>query len=116
MQSAEILPKTGHDSPPVLLVVDLQAIRGGQPVIGLDELLGGGAVLPPHAVGRDYLPDGEFVHLDEDSRDLHVTLRGLLGFSVGVRSGIEVHFLGLVAGLDLARPGIKVPALGRIGI
>jgi hypothetical protein len=75
-----------------------------------------GAVLPPHAVGRDYLPDGEFVHLDEDGRDLHVTLRGLLGFSVGQRSGIEIHFLGLVAGLDLAEPGIKIPALGRIGI
>lgn len=75
-----------------------------------------GAVLPPHAVGRDYLPDGEFVHLDEDWRDLHVTIRGLAGFSVGERSGLEVHFLGLVAGFDLARPGIKIPALGRIGI
>jgi hypothetical protein len=74
------------------------------------------AVLPPHAVGRDYLPDGEFVHLDEDGRDLHVTVRGLVGFSLGLRSGLEVHFLGLVAGLDLARPGIKIPALGRIGI
>jgi hypothetical protein len=74
------------------------------------------AVLPPHAVGRDYLPDGEFVHLDEDGRDLHVTIRGLVGFSLGLRSGLEVHFLGLVAGLDLARPGIKIPALGRIGI
>ena len=75
-----------------------------------------GAVLPPHAVGRDYLPDGEFVHIDDDWRDLHVTLRGLVGFSAGVRSGFEVHFLGLVAGLDFSRPGIKVPALGRIGI
>lgn len=74
------------------------------------------AVLPPHAVGRDYLPGDEFVHLDEDWRDLHVTLRGLIGFSAGVRSGLEVHFLGLVAGLDFARPGIKVPAVGRIGI
>jgi hypothetical protein len=75
-----------------------------------------GAVLPPHAVGRDYLPNGQFVHLDEDWRDLHVTLRGLIGVSVGQRSGLEFHFLGLVAGLDLARPGIKVPALGRIGL
>lgn len=75
-----------------------------------------GAVLPPHAVGRDYLPNGEFVHIDDDFRDLHVTLRGLIGLSVGARSGFEVHFLGLVAGLDLANPGIKVPAVGRIGI
>lgn len=75
-----------------------------------------GAVLPSHAVGRDYLPDGEFWHLDADGRDLHVTLRGLLGFSAGLRSGLEVHFLGLVAGIDISNPGIKVPAIGRIGI
>lgn len=75
-----------------------------------------GAVLPPHAVGRDYLPDGEFVHLDQDGKDLHLTIRGLIGLSAGVRSGFEVHFLGLVAGLDLARPGIKIPAFGRIGV
>lgn len=75
-----------------------------------------GAVLPPHAVGRDYLPDGAFVHVDADGRDMHVTLGGLVGLSAGVRSGMEVHFLGLVAGLDLADPGIKIPALGRFGL
>ncbi len=75
-----------------------------------------GAVLPPHAVGRDYLPDGQIIHVDEDWKDVHVTLRGLVGFSAGLRSGLEVHFLGLVAGLDLTRPGIKLPAFGRIGI
>lgn len=75
-----------------------------------------GTVLPPHAVGRDYLPDGDFVHLDHDGRDLHVTFRGLAGFSAGLRSGFELHFLGLVAGIDIVRPGIKVPAIGRIGI
>ncbi len=74
-----------------------------------------GVVLPPHAVGRDYLPGGRFVHVDADWRDIHVTLRGLAGFSAGLRSGLEVHFLGLVAGLDFTDPGIKVPALGRIG-
>jgi hypothetical protein len=75
-----------------------------------------GAVLPPHAVGRDYLADGEFFHIDDDWRDVHLTLRGLIGISAGLRSGFEVHFLGLVAGLDLARPGIKIPAFGRIGV
>ena len=72
-------------------------------------------VLPPHAVGRDYLPDGDFIHVDADWRDVHLTLGGLLGVSAGVRSGFELHFLGLVAGLDIPRPGIKLPALGRIG-
>lgn len=74
------------------------------------------AVLPPDAVGRDYLPEGKLFQIDADGRDLHATLYGLAGVSAGVRSGLELHFFGLVAGLDIARPGIKVPALGRFGI
>ena len=75
-----------------------------------------GVVLPPDAVGRDYLPEGKLFAVDPDGRDVHATLYGLLGVSAGVRSGIELHIMGLVAGIDLARPGIKIPALGRIGI
>ena len=74
-----------------------------------------GAVLPADAVGRDYLPGGAFYHLDKDGRDLHLSLGGLAGLSVGVRSGLEVNFLGLVAGVDFARPGIKVPGFGTVG-
>ncbi|MFC3074122.1 DUF3750 domain-containing protein [Shinella pollutisoli] len=75
-----------------------------------------GAVLPPDAVGRDYLPEGRLFAIDPDGRDVHATLYGLLGFSAGVRSGFELHVMGLVAGVDLARPAIKVPAVGRIGL
>ncbi len=75
-----------------------------------------GVVLPPDAVGRDYLPKGKLFQIDADGRDLHATLYGLAGISAGVRSGLELHFFGLVAGFDFANPGIKIPALGRIGI
>ncbi|MQW87237.1 DUF3750 domain-containing protein [Sinorhizobium saheli] len=74
------------------------------------------AVLPPDAVGRDYLPEGRFFAIDADGRDLHATLYGLAGISAGWRSGLEVHFMGLVAGFDIARPGVKIPAIGRVGI
>ncbi|MBB4184928.1 hypothetical protein GGE07_001557 [Sinorhizobium terangae] len=74
------------------------------------------AVLPPNAVGRDYLPEGKLFQIDADGRDLHATLYGLAGISAGWRSGLELHFMGLVAGFDIARPGIKIPALGRFGI
>lgn len=73
-------------------------------------------VLPPDAVGRDYLPEGKLFQVDADGRDLHATLYGLAGVSAGWRSGLELHFMGLVAGFDVARPGIKIPALGRFGI
>ncbi|MBD8556237.1 DUF3750 domain-containing protein [Rhizobium sp. CFBP 8762] len=75
-----------------------------------------GVVLPPDAVGRDYLPEGRFFAIDADHRDVHATLFGLAGISAGLRSGLEVHFLGLVAGLDIMRPGIKIPVFGRFGV
>ena len=72
-------------------------------------------VLPSNAVGRDYLANGRFFAYDP-SGDAHFTLFGLLGFSAGVKSGLEMHVLGLVAGFDFRQPGIKVPALGRFGV
>ena len=74
-----------------------------------------GAVLPPDAVGRDFITDGGLVSVAADGRDLHVSWRGLIGLALGVRSGFEVHFLGLVAGLDFRHPAIKLPGIGRIG-
>jgi hypothetical protein len=74
------------------------------------------AVLPPDAVGRDYLPEGHLFALDADGLDIHATLYGLIGVSAGVRSGLEIHFMGLVAGIDVRRPGIKIPAIGRVGV
>ena len=73
-----------------------------------------GATLPPNATGRDYAPGVASVDLAPDGRDLHVTFNGLAGFAVGVRSGVELHFMGLVAGLDIARPALKIPAFGRV--
>ena len=54
--------------------------------------------------------------VDPDGKDVHATLYGLVGVSAGVRSGLELHIMGLVAGLDFSRPAIKIPAIGRIGI
>lgn len=74
-----------------------------------------GAVLPPDAVGRDYLPNGDFYALDADGRDLHLSLGGLAGLSLGARSGLEVNLLGLVAGLDFQQPALTLPGFGAIG-
>ena len=35
---------------------------------------------------------------------------------VGWVEGVEFNFMGLVAGLDLRHPGIKLPGFGRIGM
>ena len=72
------------------------------------------AVLPANAIGRDYLAGGRFFHYDP-SGDVHLTLYGLIGISAGIKSGLEMHVLGLVAGLDFREPGVKIPAFGRVG-
>jgi hypothetical protein len=38
----------------------------------------------------------------------------VVGFAIGRLSGVEFHFAGLVAGIDFARPAIKVPAFGPV--
>lgn len=75
-----------------------------------------GITLPSNATGRDYAPGFFAFDIAPDWRDVHVTFGGLFGFAAGARSGIEVHFAGLVAGLDLARPAIKVPAFGNVSL
>lgn len=72
------------------------------------------AVLPPNAVGRDYITDGAFYHFDPTG-DVNLTLYGLFGVSLGVKSGFEMHVLGLVAGVDFRHPAVKIPAWGRFG-
>lgn len=75
-----------------------------------------GTVLPPNATGRDYAEGPVSLRVASDRRDLHFTLNGLAGFAIGLRSGIEIHFMGAVAGIDFLRPALKIPALGRVGL
>ena len=72
--------------------------------------------LPPTAIGKDYLPPGEFVARSPSGSGVQVSLAGLLGLTLGWRDGVEANLLGLVIGLDLVRPAVKLPGLGRIGM
>ena len=40
----------------------------------------------------------------------------LARLKIGWVEGIEFNLLGLVAGLDLRHPGVKLPGFGRIGV
>jgi hypothetical protein len=75
-----------------------------------------GAQLPSNAVGRDYVPGWASFDIAPDGREIHATLGGLFGFAAGARSGLEVHFLGLVAGVGILRPSIKIPAFGQFDL
>jgi hypothetical protein len=71
--------------------------------------------LPSNAVGKDFR-SSPFVGLTDSGTGIEASLWGLLGVKVGWVEGVEFNFLGLVAGLDLRHPGVKLPGFGRIGI
>ena len=47
---------------------------------------------------------------------MQLGIGGLAGLTVAWIEGLEVNVLGLVAGLDLRRPALKLPGFGRIGL
>lgn len=73
------------------------------------------ATLPANAVGKDFRP-WPYAGLTDSRTGVEASLWGLLGVKVGWVEGVELNFMGLVAGLDLRHPGVKLPGFGRIGI
>jgi hypothetical protein len=71
--------------------------------------------LPANAVGKDFRPY-PYAGLTDSRTGLEASLWGLLGVKVGWIEGVELNFLGLVAGLDIRHPGLKLPAFGRLGV
>ena len=72
--------------------------------------------LPAHAIGKDYRPLYAPVGLSATGRGVQVSLLGLLGLSVGLAEGIEFNLLGLHFGVDLDRPALRLPFIGRLGM
>jgi hypothetical protein len=74
------------------------------------------AVLPPTAVGKDYPYRGDWFGLTPSKTGVFVSLGGYLGLTVGWIEGFEMNFLGGVLGLDIRRPALKLPGIGRLGM
>jgi hypothetical protein len=71
--------------------------------------------LPPNAIGKDFR-DGVYAGVTDSRTGVELSMYGLLGIKAGWIEGIELNLLGLVAGLDLRHPAVKLPGFGRIGI
>jgi hypothetical protein len=72
--------------------------------------------LPPTAIGKDYLAGGAPVGVAPSGTGGQLSLLGLLGVTAAWEEGLEVNVLGLVFGLDVRRPALKLPAVGRLGV
>ncbi len=74
------------------------------------------AVLPSTAVGKDFPYDGRWLRATPSRTGLRLTLGGYGGLTIALVEGIELNILTAVAGIDLCRPAIKLPGLGRFGM
>jgi hypothetical protein len=74
------------------------------------------AVLPPTAIGKDFPYHGKWLGVTPSRTGVFASLGGYLGLTVGWVEGIELNFFGGVLGLDLRRPALKFPGLGRLGM
>ncbi|MES2603742.1 MAG: DUF3750 domain-containing protein [Pseudomonadota bacterium] len=74
-----------------------------------------GLVLPVTAIGKDYLPGGALIASTPSGTGYQFSLFGTLGVLAARNEGFEVNVLGLVAGIDLRRPALKIPGVGRVG-
>jgi hypothetical protein len=73
------------------------------------------AVLPPTAVGKDFPIDRQWVGLTPSRTGVRFNLGGYVGIAIGWVEGFEVNLLSAVAGIDIRRPAINLPGLGRLG-
>lgn len=63
------------------------------------------------AIGRDFPVDGRWAGWRPDGA-LFISARGYAGLVIGKRQGLEINFLGLVAGLNPWELELKIPAFG----
>jgi hypothetical protein len=71
--------------------------------------------MPPNAIGRDFRAE-PYAGWTDSGTGVEVNLWGLFGAKIGWVEGIEINILGLVTGLDLREPALKLPGFGRIGL
>lgn len=72
--------------------------------------------LPPNAIGKDWLGYLRVADFSESGTGAQASLYGILGITVGMAEGLEVNLLGLSFGVDILRPALKLPIVGRIGL
>lgn len=74
------------------------------------------ASLPPTAIGKDFPYDGRWLALTPSRTGLRLNAGGYCGVTLGWHEGLELNLLGAVVGLDVRRPALKLPGLGRVGL
>jgi hypothetical protein len=72
--------------------------------------------LPATAIGKDYPINGSVLDRTPSGTGYQLSMLGLLGVSVAREEGLEINVLGLNFGIDLFKPALKLPFIGRLGM
>ncbi|MEZ4704154.1 MAG: DUF3750 domain-containing protein [Bdellovibrionota bacterium] len=72
--------------------------------------------LPANAIGKDRLMGKRLWDWSQTGKGIQFSLAGLFGVTLGLHEGVEINVLTLCFGVDLLRPAIKLPFVGRLGI
>ncbi len=72
-------------------------------------------VLPPTAIGKDFVPGGAPVARTPSGLGIQVSLLGMAGVLAGWDEGVEINLLGLTFGVNVTRPALLLPIAGRVG-
>lgn len=67
--------------------------------------------MPATAIGRDYTALKDWI-ITPKAGAWRASLAGYAGIVIGKQEGIEINFLGLVAGINLSSKEVKIPAFG----
>jgi hypothetical protein len=70
--------------------------------------------LLPTALGKDFAGWPVYAGAAPSRTGAQLSIGGLLGLTIGWVEGLEINVLGLVAGIDVRAPALKLPGWGRL--
>jgi len=73
-------------------------------------------VLPPVALGKDYVGDGVYLVQAPSKTGWQLSLAGILGLTLAREEGLEVNLFGLVGGVNPLAATVSLPSLGRVDL
>ncbi|MFK5978016.1 MAG: DUF3750 domain-containing protein [Rhizobiaceae bacterium] len=74
------------------------------------------ATLPPTAIGKDFIGYDNWLSPTQSNTGWQISYKGYIGIAIAKVEGLEINIFGLVAGIDVLRPAIKLPGFGRVGM
>jgi hypothetical protein len=72
--------------------------------------------MPVTAIGKDYPVNGAIIESAPSGTGYQLSLYGMAGIMLAREEGLELNLLGLSFGIDFARPALKLPFIGRLGL